>query len=94
MRSFYLRILCLLLVLTFLFSLFPIGAAASSFEESLPDVSAAKNVYLGVVSDIQAQVAAINEAISSIVSAVAPIDADGGATASYMPALLPGKREG
>lgn len=45
MRSFYLRILCLLLVLTFLFALFPIGAAASSFEESLPDVSAAKNVY-------------------------------------------------
>ncbi len=45
MRYYYLRFFCLLFALIFLFFAYPTSASASSFDDSLPDVSAAKNVY-------------------------------------------------
>lgn len=44
MRYFF-RVLCLLLVCAFLLSLAALGVGASSFEEGLPDLRMAKNVY-------------------------------------------------
>lgn len=42
---YFLRVFCLLLVLSFLLSCVIISGSASSFDEGLPDVSMAKNVY-------------------------------------------------
>lgn len=66
--------------------------AFSGVDETVTGVRASKSLLLGLVSDIQAQVEAINEALGAIVSVVAPIEADSGAPVSCVPALLPRRR--